>query len=479
MRTVHKLALPLIVVSGIVGLGIGLLLGWQVWPVQWYDTDPSDLRLEHQQAYVQLVADSFTVTAKADVAARRLLELTDEDTSWEQVASLVEQVAVARVQAGDKAAALRIRRMAQAAKLPAPGQATFEPVGKRILPASRSLLMAVAIAAFCAALGMLAWVVIRLVKGRTRKRDALGPIPEGYESEELPMASGPKPAILWEEEIESAMPSQADAAPAPSPRDEPEMPLAIPSLRLAPASISSLEETDEDLEATFASTTTELPTLITEAAPVPPAIEGPPGFAEPEPPPAVAPPEPSPAEVLPELPPAEETPPIIPAPPTPAVDAVPVAVRPPSHQATKPSGALAVFEAEYLYGDDDFDCSFTIETDSGEFLGECGLGISDVLSADDAQRVNAFEVWLFDKSDIRTISKVLVTQHTFEDQELNARLSAKGDLIMVRQGLQINLETLTLQVTAVVSGFGYVPGDELSMSAFAQMNVKMTVSQVD
>ena len=140
---------------------------------------------------------------------------------------------------------------------------------------------------------------------------------------------------------------------------------------------------------------------------------------------------------------------------------------------------MAVFEAEYLYGDDDFDCSFTIETDSGEFLGECGLGISDVLSADDAQRVNAFEVWLFDKSDIRTISKVLVTQHTFEDQELNARLSAKGDLIMVRQGLQINLETLTLQVTAVVSGFSYVPGDELSMSAFAQMNVKMTVSQVD
>ena len=32
----------------VVGLGLGLLFTWQVWPVQYYDTDPVDLRAEHK-----------------------------------------------------------------------------------------------------------------------------------------------------------------------------------------------------------------------------------------------------------------------------------------------------------------------------------------------------------------------------------------------------------------------------------------------
>ncbi len=88
-----------------VGLGLGLVLGWRVWPVSWHDTDPSDLRLAHQKTYVRLVADSLLVTEDINLAKQRLFELLDEDTSWAQVANLVEQVAVEQEQAGDVAGA--------------------------------------------------------------------------------------------------------------------------------------------------------------------------------------------------------------------------------------------------------------------------------------------------------------------------------------------------------------------------------------
>ncbi|GAG15265.1 unnamed protein product, partial [marine sediment metagenome] len=56
---------------------------------------------------------------------------------------------------------------------------------------------------------------------------------------------------------------------------------------------------------------------------------------------------------------------------------------------------LGEFQAQYHLGDDQFDASFTINSPKGEFLGECGVGISDALSTEGAQRVSAFEVWLF------------------------------------------------------------------------------------
>jgi len=87
-------AVPLIVCGLVVGVLLGLLLGWRVWPVQWYDTDPSDLRLQHQVAYVTLVSDSLAVTGDIEAARQRLAELTDGDTTWHQVANLVEMVAL-------------------------------------------------------------------------------------------------------------------------------------------------------------------------------------------------------------------------------------------------------------------------------------------------------------------------------------------------------------------------------------------------
>ena len=88
-----------------------------------------------------------------------------------------------------------------------------------------------------------------------------------------------------------------------------------------------------------------------------------------------------------------------------------------------------------------YDDSFSIETSSGEFLGETGVGISETLSgSSEAKQVTALEVWLFDKNDIRTVTKVLMTDQAFTDDALRAKLAPKGEAVQLEPGKKIILE---------------------------------------
>ena len=78
---------------------------------------------------------------------------------------------------------------------------------------------------------------------------------------------------------------------------------------------------------------------------------------------------------------------------------------------------MAQFMATYKLGDDLFDDSFSIDSPGGEFLGECGVGISETIGVGDPKKVTAFEVWLFDKNDIQTVTKVLMSAHAFHDDD--------------------------------------------------------------
>jgi hypothetical protein len=143
-----------------------------------------------------------------------------------------------------------------------------------------------------------------------------------------------------------------------------------------------------------------------------------------------------------------------------------------------PPDALGVYEAEYHHGDDDFDCSFNIESERG-FMGECGVGVSEVLSSDPVRRVAVLEVWLFDKSDIRTESKLLVSEYVARDPALSAQLSAKGELVVARPGEVITLETMWLTVTATVRACRYLPDAQQPNSAFEHVNIELVAERGD
>jgi hypothetical protein len=136
---------------------------------------------------------------------------------------------------------------------------------------------------------------------------------------------------------------------------------------------------------------------------------------------------------------------------------------------------IARFRTNYTRGHDTYDDSFSIENAGGEFLGECGVGISEVLSSGSPKNVTAFEVWLFDKNDIRTITKVIMSDHAFFDEAIKAKLAPKGEPVLARENETIVLETASLIINAEITDLSYVSdGDLPNQGAFDQFTIELS-----
>lgn len=145
------------------------------------------------------------------------------------------------------------------------------------------------------------------------------------------------------------------------------------------------------------------------------------------------------------------------------------------YQAEGQDQPVAQFMTTYMAGDDLYDDSFSIDSPSGEFLGECGVGISETIGVGDPKKVTAFEVWLFDKNDIQTITKVLMSTHAFNDPAINQRLASKGEPVLVGPGTKVLLETATLQLEARVVDMGYGSGALPAESHFDRLTLELAV----
>jgi hypothetical protein len=140
---------------------------------------------------------------------------------------------------------------------------------------------------------------------------------------------------------------------------------------------------------------------------------------------------------------------------------------------------LGHFVTTYNLGHDTYDESFSIETPMGEFLGECGVGISETIGAGEPAKVTAVEVWLFDKSDIRTITKVLMSQHAYYDDALRDRLASKGDPVLAEVGKSIVLETTSLRVDVRVVEMKYDSEAVSPKSQFTKLTVELVASPIE
>ncbi len=136
---------------------------------------------------------------------------------------------------------------------------------------------------------------------------------------------------------------------------------------------------------------------------------------------------------------------------------------------------MSQFMTTYMLGDDLFDDSFSIDNPSGEFLGECGVGISEAIGVGEPKKVAAFEIWLFDKNDIQTVTKVLMSQHAFMDEALRQRLAAKGEPFQADPGSEMVLETATLRLVARVVDLTYGGGAMPANSYFDRVTLELAV----
>jgi hypothetical protein len=136
---------------------------------------------------------------------------------------------------------------------------------------------------------------------------------------------------------------------------------------------------------------------------------------------------------------------------------------------------LSQFVTTYTLGDDHYDPSFSVELENGEFMGECGVGISETIGVGSPDKVTAFEVWLFDKNDIRTVTKVLMSDYAFHDEALGAKLAPKGEPVLAGPGLDVILETKTLRMRARIVEVDYGVGKLPANSFFERLTVDLAV----
>ena len=136
---------------------------------------------------------------------------------------------------------------------------------------------------------------------------------------------------------------------------------------------------------------------------------------------------------------------------------------------------IARFMTTFAIGDDLYDDSFSIDSPGGEFLGECGVGISETIGVGEPKKVAALEIWLFDKNDIQTVTKVLMSEYSFHDPVISQRVVSKGEPIMLEMDKVILLETATLQLEARVVDLSYGQSALPENSYFDRITIDLSI----
>ena len=89
--------------------------------------------------------------------------------------------------------------------------------------------------------------------------------------------------------------------------------------------------------------------------------------------------------------------------------------------------------------------------------------------------MTAFELWLFDKNDIQTVTKVAMSEHAYEDEKIRVRLESKGEPILAETGKTVLLETATLQLEARIVDMEYGEGAAPDRSFFERLTLELSV----
>lgn len=83
----RKLALGLVGLA--IGVGLGLLVGWRLWPVSYTNTAPHQLRQDYRNDFVLMTAAAYQVDQDLD-AVRERLALVDAEAPERPVVELTE-----------------------------------------------------------------------------------------------------------------------------------------------------------------------------------------------------------------------------------------------------------------------------------------------------------------------------------------------------------------------------------------------------
>jgi hypothetical protein len=153
-------------------------------------------------------------------------------------------------------------------------------------------------------------------------------------------------------------------------------------------------------------------------------------------------------------------------------EAEPEADSPEADEGTEP---LERFVTTYVLGDDLYEDSFTINSPGGDFLGECGVGISEPIGVGDTKKVTALEVWLFDRKPSRTSTTVLMSRYAFDKEDVRTNLAPRGIPVLALPGADFWMETPGLQLRVVIRELIYGTGSLPQNSYFDRLTLQLEV----
>jgi len=405
------------IVGLVIGLVIGLpILGWWLWPVHTSNAVPADLAPAYSEAYVAMAADSYALSGDLALAKARLSSWSDEDLV-RIFASLQEEAAAS----GSTIQVARLGQLAADLGLSTSGAVSQEGTGAsgtegaaaRVSTGGRSGAKPLLI------IGVLLLACGLVLGGylvqRQGGREKLSSAIRSLRSHKITV---PRPDLshLHRETVRVTRPEGTPASvQGAAPR----------------AGEAAQAAEDDDDEASLE----DVLSLLAQDIDIDERDE--------------AAPSPSQAEVAPRPRPAE----------------------------VEDADAIGVFMATYRHGSDEmFDTSYYLGYPDGEFLGECGVGVAETVGDASPEQACAMEIWLFDKGDIRTTTKLLVTDFALDDPDVRDMLAGRGDLVRASRGQTLHLETagLRLQANVIDVQYGDAPNSP-PRSFFQELTLELRV----
>lgn len=138
--------------------------------------------------------------------------------------------------------------------------------------------------------------------------------------------------------------------------------------------------------------------------------------------------------------------------------------------------SLGSFAPVYRREMAEYNESYNLVTPDGKgYVGHCGMGVAETIDPDDTQ-VAALEVWLFDKSDIRTHTLVLESQGASEHIAEDERAEVGSERIVAEPGQTFTIESKSLILHGRVVQVTYVENDTMPETIFQEVKVEMDVA---
>ncbi len=137
------------------------------------------------------------------------------------------------------------------------------------------------------------------------------------------------------------------------------------------------------------------------------------------------------------------------------------------------------FEASYAFGIQSYDESFTINAADGELLGACGMGINESVDRDAANtdQVRLLDIWLYDRSAVRSVSQPLVSPG-FSASGLEDPAGSGGSEsaypLEVAPGLICTLRSDGMELECRIESVTYLEGEQAPLP-FRSVNARFDV----